>query len=372
MPENLSPPVKLALVIFGLVITSLGIDRVMPPPEYFREKLLYFKEHKDEFDLVFFGASDMHWGISPVVFDEQVSIHGVPMRSFNLAVMASPGYEVDHMIRWALATEPERLKYAVISWRPWPLDAGDETHERQIWWHTFSETVLLLQGLALEDAAALEKFARARPHVTQALRKFTHLGMGPGLLRHVAGLDGGSGDEDSELASRRGFQPLTEVTAAEIWSEGLKSRKKFLEDTDAYLELTEAMAAGGERDREKSRAGAGADAYLELVLPRLVYSTQVQMELLERHGVYPIHILPPNNAQASIPRRLESEGYIPLLLPFDDPREYPDLFELPNRFDQSHLNDVGAERYSRHLADRLAPLFKSGLPKADRWHPTDH
>lgn len=361
MPEKPSPLVSLSVFVLMLVLTRQAIGLIMPPPPYFRDKLLYFEANKDEYDLIFFGASDMHWGISPAIFDDQLAKQGIPLKSFNLAVMASTGYEIDHMIRWALATRPQRLKYVVISWRAWSLEPGEEVHERQIWWHSLTETMLLLNGLMLDRMPGGEKFETAQAHIGQALRKFVHLGLGPGLVRYL--MQPGA-EPGNRSAARRGFQPLTEATVEEIWPEGVKLRQEFLQAQEEYLEFTKLMAGESGRALEESRAQV--DPYLAQILPRLVYSVQAQVEFLERHDIVPIHILPPTHDTGNIPRRLKSEGYIPELLTFDDPGEYPDLFEIPQRFDQTHLNASGAELYSRHLADRVAEFLRSNGAREGR------
>ncbi len=361
MSEKPSPLVSVSIFVLMLVLTRQAIGFVMPPPPYFREKLEYFEETKDEYDLIFVGASDMHWGISPSAFDDQLSRHGVRMRSYNLAVMASSGYETDHMIRWALSKQPERLKYVVISWRAWALDAGEGIHEREIWWHSLTETILLLRGLMFESIPPVEKLAMGRIHGLHALRRFVHLGLGPGLASYLVHPAQREENRRELNALRRGFQPLTEDTVAEVWSNGPQRRRDFLQSTDAYLESVAELAGEAGRSRENRRAEV--DPYLALVMPRLVYSVRAQMDFLDRHGVYPINVLAPTNDSGNIPRRLMSEGYIRKLMTFDDPGEYPDLFELPNRFDDTHLNETGAELYSRHMADRFAEFLESNAPE---------
>lgn len=354
----MSPIVIVAVFFLSVVLTSLGVGRLMPPPEYFREKLTYFAEHKDEFDLVFFGASETHWGLSPATFDDQLSKHGIPMRSFNLAVPGSNGYEIDHMIRHVLRMEPARLKYAVISWRAWRLDREPKIHRRQIWWHSLAETVLLFRGLWLDRLSWDEKLKAARVHAEDAFRKFAHLGLGRDLIRYWMDPPGPGRGKWDYLAKTGGFEGLTDETDDRFWPQGVELREKFLKNTDAFVEETLKTAQENLRAREEQRARE--DPYLATLFPRLVYSMNVQVELLERHGVAPVYLIPPTNESGHIQRRLETEGYIPALLAFDDPLRYPALFEVEHRYDRIHLTEAGSQLYSRHVADRFAELLRTG------------
>jgi hypothetical protein len=53
-------------------------------------------------------------------------------------------------------------------------------------------------------------------------------------------------------------------------------------------------------------------------------------------------------------------GALATLLRFDQPERFPDLYEVEARFDSNHLNALGAERFTRHLAAAYLGLGEGG------------
>jgi hypothetical protein len=68
-------------------------------------------------------------------------------------------------------------------------------------------------------------------------------------------------------------------------------------------------------------------------------------------GATPILIVPPNAAHWTYfyPRADRAQQF--MILNFCDPRAYPELFEIKNRTDASHLNAAGAHVFTRLVAE---------------------
>lgn len=351
-----SPVTVFAIFFFALVLTRLGIGELMPPPDSFREKLLYFSEHKDEFDLVFFGASDTHWGLAPEVFDARLRAHGLNVKSFNLGVPGMNGYEIDHLIRRVLEMEPARLEYAVIAWRPWRLETRAEINQREVWWHSLAETLVLFRGLWIDELALPEKLGFAHKHGKLALQKFLHLGLGPELIDFWKNPPGPGQGKWDYLAASGGFEALAPGNAERFWPEGPIKRQQFLEGLDVFRARTREQA---ELVRElESQDREPVPDYLATLYPRTVYSTVLQVEQLRARGVEPIYLIPPSHAHDKIQRRLAVEGYLPTLLDFNNPRRFPGLFEIQYRYDDEHFTAEGSAIYTRRVADAVAAVLE--------------
>lgn len=351
-----SPTTGIAIFFLALVLSSLGVERLMPPPASFREKLSYFEEHKDEFDLVFFGASDMHWGIAPEVFDTRLREHGIEVKSFNLGVPGSNGYEIHHLIGLVLEMDPARLRYAVIAWRPWRLEVEANINKREVWWHSLTQTIVLLRGLWLDELPLAGKFQYARVHGKLSMQKFLHLGLGPEIIDFWQEPPGPGMGKWDYLAASRGFEGLTPGNAQRFWPEGPRSRQQFLDDLDAFRtrtrEQAELVAELESHDREQ------VPDYLMTLYPRTVYSTVLQVERLRSHGIEPLYLIPPSHPHDKIQRRLAVEGYLPVLLDFNDPNRYPELFDADFRYDAEHFNESGARMFSQRVADEIAEALR--------------
>jgi hypothetical protein len=352
-----SPLVSALVFILAIVATQGAVSRVMPVPESFREKFEYFAQNKDAFDLVFFGASETHWGISPEHFDDQLRRHGIELRSYNLAAPGSNGYEIDNMLRLVAGMKPERLKWVVVGWRPWRLDRDPLFHQRQVWWHSLAQTTRVFQAIVQEDLTRRERWNYAKHHGADAVRKFFHVGLGPMWIEAKRSPVGPGRGKWDYLARTGGFEGLAPETAEGFWPQGVAVRERFLEELDLFVERTEAQAArlaelnaGEEREIEP---------YLATLFPSTVHATQIQVDFLRSRGIEPLYLIPPSHEPYTVQRRLLVEGYIPALLAFNDPNEYPELFDLRLRYDHLHLTEEGAQLYSRFAADRFAEYLRS-------------
>jgi hypothetical protein len=353
-----SPLVSTLIFVLVVVWLNTAVSRKLPVPESFREKFAYFAEHKDEFDVLFFGASETHWGISPEHFDDQLRSHGLELRSYNLAAPGSGGFEIDHLIRSVLKMRPERLRWVVIAWRPWRLERDALFHERQVWWHSPVQTTRVFQLIVFENLPARARWEYARSHTRDALYKFFNLGIGPKWLAALRNPPGPGRGKWDYLARTGGFEGLSPEKAEIFWPQGVAVRERFLEEQDAFVERTVAQAlrmkelrSGSERD---------APAYLATLFPGTVYASEAQVAYLRMQGLEPVYLVPPSHEPDTIPRRLWEEGYLPALMAFNDPNEYPELFELRYRYDPLHLTEEGAALYSRRAADRFAEYLRTG------------
>jgi hypothetical protein len=72
------------------------------------EKLRYFTEHKDEFDLLFVGSSATFRNYVPRVVDAELAAEGLEITSFNFGVVGFRSFETDFMVKWILAQHPAR------------------------------------------------------------------------------------------------------------------------------------------------------------------------------------------------------------------------------------------------------------------------
>ena len=74
---------------------------------------------------------------------------------------------------------------------------------------------------------------------------------------------------------------------------------------------------------------------------------------IEATGAEPIFILSPVTHSRGEARKAHRRRILPVLLAFDDPGLYPQLYEVDHRFDMTHLNRKGALIYSELLAEQF-------------------
>src|ERR1043166_3764522 len=135
------------LCALGFLLTAMAIHRFAPMRNVpvVKNKLLYFAQHKNEFDAVFIGTSRTQAGVKSAVFDAVLQAKGIKMRSFNLGVAGLWPPEEFWMIRRVLAQRPQSLKWIFLELTPIAYPGGDDPEIRNIVWRDWKETALILR-----------------------------------------------------------------------------------------------------------------------------------------------------------------------------------------------------------------------------------
>jgi hypothetical protein len=299
------------------------------------EKLAFLSEHPDDYDILFVGSSRVYRQISPATFDRVLGEAGYPLRSFNLGIGAAKVPEVAFLLKRLANEQTIRPRYIFID--PDGLLATiaevNTNRQREIYWHERPETALAIRSLDDED-----RFDRAN-YVHRHARAHIFNILGYGRLRGFL-----AGALDTATENRRilgkqgdGFLPYTARSADRF---ELERREFFL----ANLERYHRGVAGWERRQARRNQ----------LRPQHIALFEQLKRNIERTRAEPIFILSPVVQSRGEAREAHLRGVLPVLLAFDDPNLYPQLFEVDHRFDLTHLNRRGAVLYSELLAQRFA------------------
>lgn len=336
-----SPQFKIAFSGFLLawVLTFLLIGHLADVPEMgtLDDKLRYFAAHQDDYDLVFVGSSRLHRGVVPSLFDAEMAALGHPLRSFNFGTLGMQPHEASALVRRLLENRPARLRFVVIEPGEFDPELPKENRfkKRVIFWHDRQETLAVWRStLARQDLPWTQRADLLLTHGLHFAARTLALDRGFDLLRRIAPpVEPPS--KLAELVRYQGFLPYT-ATSYEFSEE----RKTFLADLEGYRYKVAALAT--ERQREKAPPAS------------LAPTISAQQAELEHFGMTPIYLIPPTLRDQSGFHALHRAGVLPRFLAFDDPTEYPWLYEENLRFDPEHLTQEGAELFTRLLAERLA------------------
>src|SRR6476659_1816486 len=104
------------LAVIGFILVCACLRAALPFPEVgnVASHLRFFKKHRNEFDTLFIGSSQIHHDISPAIFDGVMRDRGHPTRSFNLGINGMLVGESSYILEQALATKPAHLKWVFI------------------------------------------------------------------------------------------------------------------------------------------------------------------------------------------------------------------------------------------------------------------
>ncbi len=335
-----------ALSCGAFLATARGLTAILPgPPDWaVTPKLSHLAEHGDDYDVLFLGSSLSFRHVIPDVVDARLAERGVDLRSFNLGGKATTGYELDHVLREALELTGPRLRYVVVEpsvWRFKMLGPNRKT-TRSRNWHTMRQTARAIDSVLESDESLSKRVELVAGHLQVAAWRVANFGEGRRLVAHLVGLPPEQSITPEHIELHRGFQALEEL-APELTRE---RRRELLDDKQGYQKKVRAIER--QNAREQAVSSVNYDGLEE------------QVALIRAAGAEPIYMLPPGDLATPYAFRLHREGYLPHLISFNHPEQYPQLYQLNRRFDPNHLNQRGAEEFSILLADALADLIESG------------
>lgn len=309
-----------------------------------KEKLRYFERFKDNYEIVFIGSSRVYRGVIPTVFDDQMSSHGLSVKSFNFAMAGMKAHEANALVRRVLAMKPARLAWIIVEAGDWDpvIHKENRFKGRGIFWHDAPETWSALGSTLLLDDSLATRADLLTTHGLHFAARWLAVGRGPDAARSLFVQDKEPAT-DPLIAEWQGFKPYTESSYKYN-----PLRKRFLQNLDKYREAVTRL--------QPTEASRTAEA-----TPRRSYSrpynraaVRGQIAMVRQAGVLPVHLITPTPRATPELDRLAREGHFQAHLAFNRPRAYPKLFEVERRFDHEHLTHEGALLFTRLLATRFA------------------
>jgi len=333
-----------ACALAGFALTAAGAACLVPWPAELglRAKWEHWERHHDEYDAVIFGSSFSQYGLDPVALDAALGSSPFAERTFNFAVPGMNAYEMDHLLRRALACKPAGLRRVLVETVSWGVPTGSwvegDFHARAIRWHSPRETLSVLDALRRADGLGLAWLADASVHLRLMAQRLLNHAQGPAVLAALAGRDDPfTYLQPGDLATRQGFRPLLEADSDEI----AQRRAHFL--SDGWRDYRRRLP---EIDRENRLTA-------DVVQPNEPAAV-AQRDLLLATGAQVTWYVPPADAGAASFHALGERGVLPALLAYNSPSRYPELYRVEARFDRGHLNAGGAALWSALLAQDLA------------------
>ena len=317
-----------AIAACGFLATAALLHRALPNavPEV-TPKLDYLKAHRADYDTLFVGSSRVYHGMTPKVFDAVTAAAGHPTRSFNLGINGMQPPESLYVLREVLAMNLPHLQrvFLEIAAVAPPPDPNNLTM-RDIHWRDNESLIDGIRRAPLDTKGA---------HGLAALQ---------------------------QLGSNLWVSALT--YAQNQWNIG-------------RLDLTTQLNKVANRLGDVM-LGPGSDGYLPVFHPLAPESVQTLQRNLKsmRDGTVKLRDPDPLNEQAyerirdlltkrgielvliSAPETVKNyHAWIDAppglrLLRFDDPQKYPELYVPEHRLDSDHVNDAGAQIFTRELAQQ--------------------
>ena len=322
--------------LLAFAATSAWLHRWNPLPEsyYVRSKLRYFAEHRDDYDAILVGSSNLVRSFIPALLDEELRSHGHDWKTFNMAIPAMSHFEADFYLDKILELKPARLKWVLLELSAFQPELNDnEFTQRTARWHEWPQTLAVSRVALGEDQPWLERWSLVGRHLALAAANLANLGQGPAMIDSLWQLR--EPDELAEhWASQQGFVTLGNPQGI---SPRLRPHLKQFEQRRNSL---------AEKNRGQSRY---RDQQLECV--------RSQMEAIQAAGARTIHVLGPGLNGRPKQYNALVDGHVPTLIGLNQPDLYPRLYQPVHRFDPTHLNLRGAVLATKILANELSRLL---------------
>lgn len=302
-----------------------------------------FREHADEYDLAFVGASTIWRSFDPRVVDARLAERGHPLRSINLSADNMHSVEAGHVVEEILAARPKRLRYLVFEVRPFDarqMLAHNEFTDRAVYWHAPGRFVDAVQRVLESPALPQEKLRLVWVHLQHAAWRLANLGQGEHVAKRLFASNADAQASTRALLAARGFKAIDPETDAGA----REARQRFMDQLPRYRSWVSGLAAAN------AQPVAVVDA---------APAVREQIERLRAASLTPVSVIPPITHGTPALYRLAERGQIPNVVGLNDPKRYPELYNLSNRYDELHLNAEGAAVASRIFADRLADLIEA-------------
>lgn len=346
--------VRLLLGSLVLALAFAGacgvIRRAFPFPEIpnVHAKLMHFQAHPNDYDTLFVGSSRLNYQVIPARFDQLAQAAGWPTKSFNAGIAGMRPPEDTYFFDLLLAARPQRLRWVFIelgSVRPQINEELRGTLRAQ-YWHDWPRLRLLWQRVTLLKPSnkprtvarvwreLRDPLAEFPQHLQLFLREMSNLGRGDFLARRL-------------LAAPLDWRPsLPHYLGPDLagWT-----------PTGRGEAMPPAMRVKFEAERAERLL---QPAVHDLGDPVSQAALEAMIAKVERLGAAPVLIVTPITAKKVFFPRPETAQRT-MVLDFNDPARFPELYETRHRLDTDHLNTAGAEAFTRLLAEQWSAALQA-------------
>jgi hypothetical protein len=317
------------VAIVAFVATSSIIHSLLPPlvPKGVAAKLKFFTEHKDEFDTVIVGTSQLYYSVSPKIFDATTRENGMPTRTFNFGIDAMHPPENFYVLDQILKTKPKKLKWVL-------LELGDVRArwfkilgtQRAVYWHDWPRT-----RTTLEKAMDPRGDAKWYIQVSRLWLARRDLAWNLGAFLKQFGNVGRVAD-------------LLPAAEQERFSD---AAMELGPDRDGYRIAGDAMSAERAVSYQQWLAQEIAEARPKPLDRVTDHSYGNAAARIRAAGAKPIFVVTPVIFQS--PLQFRSTPPAPIIA-FNDAAKFPEYYDPKARVDESHLVREAAEKFSVALA----------------------
>lgn len=316
---------------FVLCCIAIYLARPFPSVPGVGPKFEYFARHKDRYDVIFVGSSRVYHQVIPKEFDATVVSHtGKQLRSFNFGEAGMWPPESLYVLKKILELQPARLGWVLIEVNNIDVTLNEKNNKsaRMAYWHDLDHTMLAWQQLlSLTTLPPSEKLRLGFAHGEHLMHQWTNVGRGAEKLMPLLDRSRNRGMH-RDLEATEGFDPGPRKALEGDEQADFTSRLERLRRNFSPKPLPPVVGAAFKEIADRVRASGAQPIFLKL-------PTLDPME---------------NFADLSA---------IAPVFEFQDPTEFPALYDPALRYDSWHMNERGARNLTHLIAERFLRQWAS-------------
>ena len=344
--------VNSTICVVAFLLTCIALRAVLPFPEIEEGvslKFRFFAAHKDEFDTLFIGSSRIYFQISPAIFDRVTRENGMLTHSFNFGIGGMYLPETGYLLEQILKLKPRNLRWVFVEYddlqTKWSLE--NQTSRRALYWADWKRVSLLSRNLTdagtgsfwLPTGSKLRDIVLRRDddkntrsllsfYVTQFEKNYTNVARAADILDYFW-----SGDTSERLASYLGAA------------------------RDGYVPRPNRMSPSQAAAYERALADTATKIGTRTLSSYTIEAYRQCVQEVRNIGATPIFLITPSMTQIDI--TTENAGLPAIVMAFNNPGTYPNLYRSDVRRDGQHLTKSGAEEFTRIVAAHFVELARA-------------
>ncbi len=339
------------LFIHYYVIPHLSLT-----PYYWGDKLIIEKRnsalHRKP-DVIFFGSSMVYRQVNPEVFDSLVAARtGQPIQSFNFGINWLASSELIHLADNFISESDSKPEYVFLELqRIKMVNYKNYLTTRIIYWYSPQMYAFTVNAIVHSRMPLYSKAGQFISHTINFTGNQINLGYFTEALRFRSESEK-TGFYRTPQETGNGFLSL-EAENKKLLESGVNPERlnRFLKDTTAVTARQKASLTAFRHFEENPE---------DLKIYNTAYARRLTLMIQQykKQNIHLIVFLPPRLD------RLQYQELLPILnalpenhrLNMADARQYPEFYLAENSFDVTHMNEKGAELYSRALAESFLRL----------------
>ena len=329
----------------GFAIACVAERRILPErrlPHIIREKAAWVSEQGDDYDALFLGSSRIQNHVMPALFDKIMTEGGIPMKSFNFGIASMHAPEDDYALDLILAAPHARLRWVFVEIDFFQTDLQTDQNGtfRALYWHDLPRFALLCRRLSTATETGFRRrfrdgFERWKAFIDHArvfFERSAEIGRGTELLgRRFLGESPPPMDWKALGPSGDGWMP------AILQSKDIAERESG--------ELGRFLKERTMKPPVRDEADPASQSILASLLAKIV-----------KAGATPVIVIPPRIRESYFFPSPDMARRFPII-DLCNPAKYPGLYQEENHVDRSHLNEKGAEIFTRLLAESFLEVI---------------